>query len=220
MALKNVKSELDAVFKQLEVYGEAKYFILRKSPQINKAVRASINASISASAAIGEKKQDMLNDAQENAEKAGKILVDLQKRLKEDYGKHWRQDLITSAIFFSPEQEIVEAFALLAIIKQTEIPSRIIHFRTQDPDSYLKTKTSLKVSGEAYIFGLLDCVGELNRVMQDSLNRPEFAKRVFAVMQELFGELERFMAYTHISNLKHRIDICRKQTISAKKLLK
>ena len=88
MALKNVKSELDAVFKQLEVYGEAKYFILRESPQINKAVRASINASISASAAIGEKKQDMLNDAQENAEKAGKILVDLQKRLKEDYGKH------------------------------------------------------------------------------------------------------------------------------------
>ena len=230
MTLKNVKSELEAVFKSLQVYDAAKKHLSRESTEITNATKASINASISANKASDKERQDLLSDAEENAEKAGKILLQLQKRLKEDYGKFWRQDLISSAIFAIPEQEIVEAFALLSILKQTEVPSRIIHFRLQDPDSYLKTKTTLKVSNMAYIFGLLDCVGELNRVIQDSLNRPKFAIEIFRIMEELFGELEMFTEFPnrknpktesakHISNLKYRIDICRKQVIKCRELL-
>ena len=182
-----------------------------------------------------------MKSAETYAEKAGKILVQLQKRLKEDYGKFWRQDLISSAIFAIPEQEIVEAFALLSVLKQTEFPSRIINFRTQDPGSYLKTKTTLKVSNGAYIFGLLDCVGELSRVIEKSLDQPEFAVQTFTIMEELFGELERFTEFpnrkdpkmekdrksageteSHLkafSNLKHRIDVCRNQVLRCRKLL-
>ena len=241
MILKNVKSDLDVAFKALEVYAAAKQHLSHESIEITNATKASIGASNSASTASGKKRQELLGDAETNAEKAGKILVQLQKRLKEDYGKFWRQDLISSAIFAIPEQEIVEAFALLAVLKQTEVPSRIINFRTQDLGSYLKTKTTLKVSNEAYIFGLLDCVGELGRVIEKSLDRPEFAVQIFTTMQELFGELERFMEFPNrkdpkiekdrksageteshpkaFSNLKHRIDVCRNQVLRCRKLL-
>ena len=241
MILKNVKSDLDAAFKALEVYAAAKQHLSRESTEITNATKASIVASNSASTASGKKRQELLSDAETYAEKAGKILVQLQKRLKEDYGKFWRQDLISSAIFAIPEQEIVESFALLSVLKQTEVPSRIINFRTQEPGSYLKTKTTLKVSNGAYILGLLDCVGELGRVIENSLDQPEFAVQTFTIMEELFGELERFTKFPNrkdpkiekdrksvgetesqpkgFSNLKHRIDVCRNQVLRCRKLL-
>ena len=223
MILKNVKSDLDAAFKALEVYAAAKQHLSRESTEITNATKASIVASNSASTASGKKRQELLSDAETYAEKAGKILVQLQKRLKEDYGKFWRQDLISSAIFAIPEQEIVEAFALLSVLKQTEFPSRIINFRTQDPGSYLKTKTTLKVSNEAYIFGLLDCVGELKRVIMDSLNRTDsdFAKKVFVIMQKLFQKLEPFTQFSNSFHyLKPKIDAARYAVNDAKKLLR
>ena len=241
MVLENIRPELDAIFKSLQVYGAAKKHLSEESIAIQTATKASINASLSANTANGARRQEILSDAEENAEKAGKILLQLQKRLKEDYGKFWRQDLISSAIFAIPEQEIVESFALLSVLKQTEVPSRIINFRTQDPGSYLKTKTTLKVSNGAYILGLLDCVGELGRVIENSLDQPEFAVQTFTVMEELFGELERFTKFPNrkdpkiekdrksvgetesqpkgFSNLKHRIDVCRNQVLRCKKLL-
>ena len=226
MILKNVKSDLDAAFKALEVYVAAKQHLSRESIEITNETKASIGASISASTASDKKRQELFGDAESHAEKAGKF---------------WRQDLISSAIFAIPEQEIVEAFALLSVLKQTEVPSRIINFRTQDPGSYLKTKTTLKVSNGAYIFGLLDCVGELGRVIEKSLDQPEFAVQTFTTMQELFGELERFTEFPNrkdpkmekdrksageteshpkaFSNLKHRIDVCRNQVLRCRKLL-
>ena len=99
MVLKNVKSELEVVFKSLEVYDAAKKHLTSKSIGITDATRASINSSILSIKVSGEERQVMLGDAEENAEKAGAVLLRLQKRLKEDYGKFWRQDLISSAIF-------------------------------------------------------------------------------------------------------------------------
>ena len=229
MTLKNVKPDLDAAFKALEVFAEAKQHILRESTEITNETKASIGASISASTASGKKRQELLGDAETHAEKAGKILVQLQKRLKEDYGKFWRQDLISSAIFAIPEQEIVEAFALFAILKHVEVPTRIIPFRIKDSDSYVKKKATLKVSGEAYIFGLLDCVGELGRIIHDSQNRTEFVVQIFKQMEELYVELERFREFPNrkdptiktknFANLKHRIDVCGGQVFRCSKLL-
>ena len=229
MILKNIRPELDAIFKSLQVHAAAQQLLLGKSIKITNATRASVNASSSANMASGKKRQDLFSDALVYAAKAGKILLQLQKRLKEDYGKFWRQDLITSKIFSIPEQEIVEAFALLAVLKQTEIPSRIIHFHIQKPGSYLKTKTTLKISSEAYIFGLLDCVGELSRTIHDSQNRSESVLQIFNIMQELFTELERFTEFSNRrdpkiktkdrSNLKHRIDVCRSQVAKCRETL-
>ena len=96
-------------------------------------------------------------------------------------------------------------------------------FRTQNPDSYLKTKTTVKVSDLAYVFGLLDCVGELKRVIMDSLNRTDsdFAKKVFVIMQELFQKLEPFTQFSNsFDYLKPKIDAARYAVNDAKKLLK
>ena len=55
--------------------------------------------------------------------------------MKDDYGKSWKQDL--RDYVNNPEQEIIEAFSLLAILKQQKIPTREITFRMRKPDSLL-----------------------------------------------------------------------------------
>ena len=140
--------------------------------------------------------------------------------MKSDYGRFWSQDL--SEFFINAEQEVVEAFSTLAVIKQEEIPPRDIPFRIQDPDSFPKVKTTVKVSDLAYIFGLLDCVGELKRVIVDSLNRDDsdFAKNVFIDMQELFKKLEPLTQFSNsFYDLKHKIDVARYAVNNARKLL-
>ena len=240
MIQKNIKPELDAIFKTFQVFGAAKQVLSEESTEITNATRTSITNSISASTASGEERQELFSDALVYAMKAGEILLRLQKRLKEDYGRFWRQDLITSSLFAIPEQEIVEAFALFAILKQVEVPTRIIPFRIKDSDSYVKKKATLKVSGEAYIFGLLDCVGELKRVIIDSMNRSDsaFAKNVFKIMQEMFNKLEEFTQFSNSfsfsnrrnfsdpdsgskrqSDLKQKIDVARYAVKNARKLL-
>ena len=186
MVRKYAIPELDATFTGLKVFATARQLILKESKDIVKECRESITVAHSANAAIPGNQEDALKEAQEKAEKAGEILKKLQKRMKSDYGRFWSQDL--SEFFLNAEQEVVGAFSTLAVIKQEEIPPRDIPFRIKDPDSYLKVKTTVKVSDLAYIFGLLDCVGELKRVIVDSLNRDDsdFAKNVFIDMQELF----------------------------------
>ena len=102
------------------------------------------------------------------------------------------------------------------------------------------TKTSIRVSDVAYIYGLLDCVGELKRVIIDSVNRADsaFAKDVFKIMQEMFNKLEEFTQFSNSfsfsnrrnysdpesgskrqSDLKHKIDVARYAVNNARKLL-
>ena len=121
------------------------------------------------------------------------------------------------------EQEIVEAFSVLAVMKRDDIPLMDIQFRAQDPDSYLKTKTTVRVSYEAYVMGLLDCVLELKRVVLDSLDRSDdgHASDVFKTMHELFNMLERFMQFSNsVDGLKVKIDKARYQVSETRKLLK
>ena len=81
--------------------------------------------------------------AKQKIKKAEVALKKNQKKAKNNFKKY----LIT------PEQEFVEAHSFLAIVENKEIPS-------------LK---SLKVSDEAYILGLLDCIGELKRFVLDNI---------------------------------------------------
>ena len=101
----------------------------------------------------------------------------------------------------------------------------------REPDDYGKIRASLTVSGEPYVFGLLDCVGELERIIQDSLknNQKEFLKQIFKKMEELYTKLERFKEFPNrkdpkiktkdYANLKHRIDMCGNQVNRCRVLL-
>ena len=231
MASKNYKSELNDVFKKFDVFEKAGQHRQNASTEIQNATKKAINQAVSASSASGEKKQELLSDARENADKAADILLQLHHRLADDYGRFWRRDIITHQLFAIPEQEIVEAFSLLAALNLDPIPTRTINFQMRVPDKYGKTRSALTVSGEPYVFGLLDCIGELFRVIQDSLknNQTEFLKRIFKQMEELYTKLERFKEFPNrkdpkiktkdYANLKARIDTCAGQVRRCRNLL-
>ena len=246
MVSKNFKTELDDVFKKFDVFAKAKQHLRHEEDKISNATTASINKAVSAGSASVEKRQELLSDAQENADKAADILLQLHRRLADDYGRFWRQDIITHQLFAIPEQEIIEAFSLLAALNQEPIPTRTITFRIRKPGKYEKPEATLTVSGEAYVFGLLDCIGELSRIIQDSQknNQTEFLKRIFKQMESLYTELERFKEFPNRkdpnridpnrkdpnrkdtaiktrdhANLKFRIDTCGGQVRRCRKLL-
>jgi translin len=96
----------------------------------------------------------------------------------------------------SPEAEYVEATAVLALAKGKPIPSM----------------ESLEASPEAYLLGLLDTVGELKRLVLDSIlqRRPSKSKRYFEVMQDLYSICSPLAVYDHVVNgARRKIDVAR-----------
>ena len=114
------------------------------------------------------------------------VLKKNQKKAKDDFKKY----LIT------PEQELVEACSFLAVIENKEIPS-------------LK---SMKVSKESYILGLLDCIGELKRLMLDNIRKDRLkeANRIFNVMENLYLILYPFAMFDKIiKEARRKLDVNR-----------
>ncbi|MGI0016874.1 MAG: RNA-binding protein, partial [Nitrososphaera sp.] len=97
-----------------------------------------------------------------------------------------RQDAQTDLYRYmiGAETELVEANALRAIISGSSIPSM----------------DSLSVKGDSYILGLLDCVGELKRLVYDKIRigKSEEAKNLFALMEQIYSALFPFAAYDNI----------------------
>jgi len=124
--------------------------------------------------------------ARQKIEKAEVVLKKNQKKAKNNFKKY----LIT------PEQEFVEAHSFLAVIENKEIPS-------------LK---SLKVSEESYILGLLDCIGELKRLVLDNIRNDQLKKadRIFNVMENLYQALYPFAMYDKIvKETRRKLDVNR-----------
>ena len=216
----SMNDELNRISKSLTTFENARQFTITESKDILNECRKSISASHSANSDLPGNQEKMFKIAQEKAEKGASLLKKLQKRLKDDYGKSWKQDL--RDYIENPEQEIVEAFSLLAILKQQKITTREISFRMKDPDSYQMIKNTVKVSEGAYIFGLLDCVGELKRAVIDSLNRTDsaFANELYKIMKKLFLKLETFTQYSNsVNDLKPKIDSARYLIADVRQLL-
>ena len=124
--------------------------------------------------------------ARQKIKKAEAVLKVNQKKARNDFKKY----LIT------PEQEFVEAHSFLAIVENKEIPS-------------LK---SLKVSEEAYVLGLLDCIGELKRFVLDSIRNGQIKKadKIFNVMENLYQILYPFAMYDKIvREARRKLDVNR-----------
>ncbi len=94
------------------------------------------------------------------------------------------------------EQELVEAYALRSVIEGSVIPSM----------------DDLKVSGSAYLTGLLDCVGEIKRLVYDNMRvgKGQSAESLFAVMEEIYGAVYPFAVYDNVvSGLRKKLDVAR-----------
>lgn len=96
----------------------------------------------------------------------------------------------------SPEAEYVEASAVMALAMGKKIPSM----------------KSIGASPEAYLLGLLDTVGELKRLVLDSIMQRKLAKakRYFETMQELYSMCSPLAVYDHVVNgARRKIDVAR-----------
>jgi translin len=99
----------------------------------------------------------------------------------------------------SPEAEFVEASSVEAIVLGRPIP------RAKE----------LGVSGEGYLMGLLDTVGEVKRLLLDAIMRSEIgkARRYFEMMEGLYSMLSPFAVYDHVANgVRRKIDVARMLT--------
>ena len=120
-------------------------------------------------------------------------LQDAARLLKEYRGKA-KGDLKRYLVV--PEQEFAEASALLAVAEKRQIPAR----------------GSLQVSDEAYVLGLLDCIGEMKRLILDRIRRdrlPE-ALAAFQTMEDLFSLLYPFAGLDKVvKDARRKLDVGR-----------
>ena len=176
MALRNVKSSLTKISKSLETSQEAREYLIKNTREVVILCSQSI---------IAVHKGD-LKSAKAKAQKASKLLSGQRKKAKGDLRKY----LIT------PEQELVEALALLSIVQKKEIPS-------------IK---SMGVSENSYILGLLDCIGELKRMVFDKIRegKSKDAIRLFEIMENLYLSLYPLAIYDKIvKETRRKLDVNR-----------
>ncbi len=127
-----------------------------------------------------------IKTGKENAKKAETLLKKYKKKATGDL----RRYLIT------PEQEFVEAVCLIAVVEKKDIPS----------------DKKLGVMPESYVLGLLDCIGELKRMVFDKIRigQIEEATRIFEVMENLYLHLYTFSMYDKVvKEARRKIDVNR-----------
>jgi len=176
MTLKNVKPSLNKIAKSLENIQDSREFLLKNTREIIILCSRSI---------ISVHKGD-LKTGKNNLKQADKLL----KKYKKKATGGLRRYLIT------PEQELVEAACLIAIVEKKEIPS----------------DKKLAVMPESYVLGLLDCVGELKRRVFDEIRIGDIdeATRVFEVMENLYLHLYTFSMYDKVvKEARRKIDVNR-----------
>jgi translin len=176
MSLKNVKSSLSKISKSLEDIQSSREYIIKRTREV---------IILCSQAIISVHKLD-IKDGKEKAAKAKKLLDEIRKKSNAELYRY----IMTS------EQELVEAFAFLAIVQKLEIPSA----------------ESLGVKGESYILGLLDCIGELKRLVYDSIRagKSKDASKFFEIMENLYLSLYPFAIYDKVVNeTRRKLDVNR-----------
>lgn len=134
---------------------------------------------------ISVHKGDM-KSAKSNLKQADTLL----KRYKKKATYDLRRYMIT------PEQEFVEAASLIAIVEKNEIPS----------------EKELGVMSESYVLGLMDCIGELKRMIFDKIRIGDVdnASRIFEIMENLYLHLYPFSMYDKVvKEARRKMDVDR-----------
>ena len=124
-----------------------------------------------------------------------KSKMDQAKAMLEDFRNYAGNDLYRYIAV--AEQELVEAYALKSVMDDKPMPSM----------------RELDVTGESYLTGLLDCVGEIKRLVYDRMRLGEGkdAEKLFATMEEIYNAIYPFAVYDNIvSGLRKKLDVARK----------
>ena len=176
MTIKNVKSSLPLISKNLEKTNSKREFLIKNNRE---------TVILCSQAIISIHKND-LGTAKKKIVKAKSELTKLKQKTSGALIRY----------IITPEQELVEAVSLLAVIEAKEIPS----------------VKSLKVSDESYILGLLDCIGELKRQVIDKIRvgDSKHASQLFDTMENLYLLLYPFASYDKIvKEARRKLDVNR-----------
>jgi translin len=152
----------------------------------DRLLKESRDVITSSSRAIISVHQGKMKDAARELSEARALLSSLKKSGGGPVSRY----------LISPETEYVEASVVFALAQGKTIPSR----------------ESLVASPEAYLLGLLDAVGELKRLVLDSIMRGKMAraKGYFAVMEDLYSVCSPMAIYDHVVNgTRRKIDVAR-----------
>jgi translin len=123
-----------------------------------------------------------------------KSKMDQAKAMLEEFRKYAGHDLYRYIAV--AEQELVEAYALKSVMDDKPMPSM----------------RELGVIGESYLTGLLDCVGEIKRLVYDRMRseKGKDAEKLFATMEEIYNAVYPFAVYDNIvSGLRRKLDVAR-----------
>lgn len=127
-----------------------------------------------------------IEDAKNKMGGARTMLVELREDAKKDLHRY-----ISVA-----EQELVEAYSLRAVMENAPIPSM----------------RDLEVTGSSYLTGLLDCIGEIKRLVYDRMRTGDEkdVEKLFVTMEEIYNAIYPFAVYDNIvSGLRKKLDVAR-----------
>jgi translin len=152
----------------------------------NAIIKGTRDATILCSKAIVSMHSHKKNESVEYIEKSKKLLKQFKELGKDDLQKY----------LYIAEQEFVEAYCLYSIAENSAIPG----------------KRSLEVSDISYVMGLLDCIGEIKRMIIDKI-RSEGTSNVnalFELMDKIYGTIYPLAVYDNLMpGLRKKLDVSR-----------
>jgi translin len=126
-----------------------------------------------------------IKDATDMISKALDLIRDLRKYVISDLDRY----------LWPAEQEYVEACILKEIVEKKHT---------------ISSHLDLNVSLNAYITGLLDCIGEIKRMIYDNLRRNDFdtSLSLFVIMQSFYDSIYPFSFYDNIlPGVRKKLDV-------------
>ena len=151
-----------------------------------KLIKGTRDVVMLCSKSIIDLHRSQVDDAKNKMEEAKAMLKDFRKYAKEDLCRY-----ISVA-----EQELVEAYALRAVVEDTPIPMM----------------QELDVTGPPYLTGLLDCIGEIKRLVYDRMRsgNEKDAEKLFETMEAIYNAIYPFAVFDNIvSGLRKKLDVAR-----------
>jgi translin len=130
------------------------------------------------------------NSQYEEAEKLQKLAMEGLAALRKVAGTDLLRYVLPS------EVELVECSIVLALSTESELP----------------TRKQLEVEPGSYVLGLLDSIGEMKRMVFDTIRRADFerAEKIFSTMEKMYLLLAPFSVYDHVINgAKRKLDVAR-----------
>jgi translin len=172
----NMQSSLEAINNELKDVQERR----------EKLIKGTRDVVMLCSKSIVALHHGQINDTKRKMEDAKAMLEEFRKYAKEDLYRY-----ISVA-----EQELVEAYALRAVMENAPVPAM----------------QELDVTGSSYLTGLLDCVGEIKHLVYDRMRSGDEkdAEKLFATMEEIYNAIYPFAVYDNIvAGLRKKLDVAR-----------